>query len=369
MTNRERVKAILHYENYDRLPLVAFGYWPETIQKWVAEGYLKDCGPYAGDNCLADRNANEQLGFDFNWSNCFYPALDLFPVFEEKILEEKEDGSRIIRDYSGLITLVKPGVVSIPAEIGTSLTSREAWEKEYLPRMQYTEERIDFAALEAVQKDERNLPRGLHCGSMIGRMRDFLGVEALSYLLVDDEELFDEIADTFADISYRIAKRVLETGAQFEYAHYWEDVCFKNGPLVNPKMFAEKIGPHYKRTTDLLHQYGIDIISVDCDGWIDSLIPVWMENGVNTMFPIEVGTWHASIAPWREQYGRQLRGVGGLNKQVFGQDKAAVDAEIARLEPLIALGGYIPCPDHRIPVDAKFPLVQYYCNRMRQLFG
>jgi len=123
------------------------------------------------------------------------------------------------------------------------------------------------------------------------------------------------------------------------------------------------------RITELVNQHGIDIVSLDCDGWIDALLPVWFENGVNTMFPIEVGTWDASIAPWREQYGRELRGVGGMNKTVFAHDRAAVDAEIERLRPLIELGGYIPCPDHRIPPDAEFANVCYYTECMRKLFG
>ena len=56
-----------------------------------------------------------------------------------------------------------------------------------------------------------------------------------------------------------------------------------------------------------------------------------------------------------------------MNKNVFARDKAAVEAEVERLKPLMDLGGYIPCPDHRIAPDAKFELVQYYCERMNQL--
>ena len=52
---------------------------------------------------------------------------------------------------------------------------------------------------------------------------------------------------------------------------------------------------------------------------------------------------------------------------VFARDYKAVDAEIERLRPLIELGGYIPCPDHRIAPDAKFENVQYYCDRMQNL--
>lgn len=61
--------------------------------------------------------------------------------------------------------------------------------------------------------------------------------------------------------------------------------------------------------------------------------------------------------------------MGGMNKTVFARDRAAVDVEIERLKPLVALGGFIPCPDHRIAPDAVWDNVRYYCDRMRQVFG
>jgi hypothetical protein len=196
-----------------------------------------------------------------------------------------------------------------------------------------------------------------------------MGVEGVSYLYVDDEPLFREIVDTVGDLCYRSTELALSAGNLFDFAHFWEDICYKNGPLVSPAVFREYVGPHYKRITDLVNSKGIDIISLDCDGWIDALIPVWADNGVNTMFPIEVGTWNASILPWRKKYGKGLLGVGGMNKTVFSRDRAAVDTEVERLKPLVALGGYIPCPDHRIAPDAKWDLVQYYCDRMRKAFA
>ena len=57
------------------------------------------------------------------------------------------------------------------------------------------------------------------------------------------------------------------------------------------------------------------------------------------------------------------------NKKVFAYDFGAIDAEVERLKPLVELGGYLPCPDHRIPPDAKWENVQYYCDRMHQAFG
>jgi hypothetical protein len=55
-----------------------------------------------------------------------------------------------------------------------------------------------------------------------------------------------------------------------------------------------------------------------------------------------------------------------MNKTVFAKDRPAIEAEVARLQGLVKLGGYIPCPDHRIAPDAKWDLVQYYCQLLRE---
>ena len=58
-----------------------------------------------------------------------------------------------------------------------------------------------------------------------------------------------------------------------------------------------------------------------------------------------------------------------MNKNVMSRDRAAVDAEVERLRPLVEMGGYIPCPDHRLAPDTKWDLVRYYCDRMRAAFA
>lgn len=372
MNNRQRVQAILHYQPCDRVPVVSFGYWQETLEKWANEGYInrEDVEGYArgGDGGESDTRIMQKLGFDFNWNSCPGGRVGLFPTFEREVLEQCADGSKIIRDPNGLIVRVNDSIVSIPSEIGTSLKDREAWETMYLPKLQFSMDRINREAFERLAKEDatRELPMGLHLGSLYGSIRDMLGVEELSYLAVDDEDLYVEIIDTVGNLCYQVAEQALKFGIHFEYAHFWEDICFKNGPLVRPSVFEEYVGKHYRRLTELVNAHGIDIVSVDCDGCIDLLVPIWLKNGVNTMFPIEVGTWNASIRKWREEYGRTLRGVGGMDKRVFAHDRAAVDAEIQRLKSLVALGGYIPCPDHRIAPDAKFELVQYYCEQFRK---
>ena len=376
--------AVLNYQPYDRMPVVHFGFWDETLAKWAEEGHLtKEEAAEWQDGNPMDAVVSAKLGFDFNWYSCMHPETFIQPEFERTVVEEMPDGSRKVLDNFGVIVIEKEGATGIPAEFDHKLKTRADWEEHYLPRLQYTADRInkvevrvndkmvpfDEGGLDFLRENKRDYPYGLHCGSLFGRIRDMVGVVGATYIYAEDEGLFDEMIDTVGNLCYTCVKAVLETGAKFDFAHFWEDICFKNGPLINPGVFDAKVGPHYRRITELVNSHGINVVSLDCDGCIDALVPTWFNNGVNTMFPIEVGTWNASIEPWRKEFGSELRGVGGMNKVVFSRDRAAVDAEIERLRRLVDLGGYIPCPDHRIAPDGKWENVCYYCERMHAVFG
>ena len=378
MNNRQRFKAVLNYEPYDRLPIMGFGYWSELLDKWVREGHLTS-EEIEGihDGCPKDTALSKKLGFDITFWSAWPRHADhsvaplLHPPFESNVLKEYPDGSRERLDGNGVVILEKKGVSAIPYEVRHTLIDRSSWEEHYLPRLQYSEERFDQAHMLKLAKEseKRDYPLGLFCLSLFGEIRNWMGVEGISYLYADDEDLYKEIIDTVGNLTFKYTKRMLEFDIQFDSGFFWEDICFKNGPLVIPSVFDELVGPHYRKITDLVKSHGINIIMLDCDGVIDSLIPTWFNNGVNTMFPIEVGTWGASILPWREKYGKELRGVGGMNKMVLSYDRAAVDAEIERLKPLVELGGYLPCPDHRLPPETKWELVQYYCDKMKKTFS
>ena len=57
-----------------------------------------------------------------------------------------------------------------------------------------------------------------------------------------------------------------------------------------------------------------------------------------------------------------------MRKLVLGEDRSAIDAELERLKPLVELGGYIPCPDHRISPEATWEKVRYYTERFKEIF-
>lgn len=370
MTNRERALNILHYKDVDRLPAVHFGYWGELLTEWVQQGKIsKDFEGGIGDGSEADRALDKIIGWDFNWFCTKGANNGLYPCFESKELEVLPDGSKRVLNSVGVIERIKPGITSIPSEDDYTLKDRTAFEELYKPKMQFVKERVNYEYFSSFNETrDYDIPIGLNLGSVLGNIRDMTSVIGMSYLMYDeDEELLADIVDTYADMQYECAKAILETGARFDFAHYWEDICFKNGPLLSPEKFDELCAKHYKKRNDLCREYGIDIISLDCDGVTEKLLPTWFENGVNTMFPIEIGVWGDQFEKARNKFGKGMLGVGGMDKTALRKDKAAVDAEIERMKRLASMGGFIPCPDHRLIPGTKFELVQYYAEEIKKI--
>lgn len=369
MTNKERAFGVLKGCKVDRMPAVHFGYWNELLIEWAQQGHI----PAGWDKTISDgndfdRQLDQLLGWDFNWSTVYGSNLGLRPYFEYKILQKLDNGLLRVQNYEGLIEIVKEGIESIPAEDDYQLKDRASYEALYKDKFAYHDDRLNPKLF----TPEFNLidldrPKGLAVGSVLGSLRNMLSVVGMSYMMFDDYDLFAEIIDTFANMQYEVTKKSLESGAKFDFAHYWEDICFANGPLIPPNMFDDLCAKHYKKRNDLIRQHGIEFISLDCDGVIDELIPTWLNNGVNIMFPLEVGTWQASGAAHIKKFGHKLHVVGGVDKTVLRIDKAAVDKELARIKEEVKVGGLLPCIDHRLMPGTKFDLVKYYIEQIKTI--
>ena len=365
MNDRENAMAILHYQDYDRLPIVHFAFWEETTVKWANEDHISI--DEARDHNLVAR----KLGFDFDWFTTAQPITGmnaLYPPFTQDVIEVRPDGSYVVLDGYGVKILQKPDATGIPPEIEHLLTDRKPPGKSISNPGCNSPKNGSITSCWIQLKDDhtRIQPIGLYCGSLLGEIRSSLGVVGLSYHCDDAESYWMKSLKPGEICITRSSNIRLPMAPNSTSGISGKISAIRVGRWFSPAFFRRKIGPQYRRICDLLCKYGIDIVSLDCDGKIDALVPIWLENGVNTMFPIEVGVWDGNIKPWREKYGKQVRGVGGMDKKVFAYDYPAIDREIERLKGLVDLGGFIPCPDHRIAPDAKWENVQYYCEKMRK---
>ncbi len=110
------------------------------------------------------------------------------------------------------------------------------------------------------------------------------------------------------------------------------------------------------------------MILVDSDGNVDKLIPLWLEAGLDGVYPLEVAAG-MDVVDLRRRYGERLVIKGGIDKRVLAQGKAAIDAELARVMPLVEQGRYIPTIDHAVPPDVPYANMCHYWEQKKRLLG
>ena len=106
---------------------------------------------------------------------------------------------------------------------------------------------------------------------------------------------------------------------------------------------------------------------LDSDGDIWKLIPVWMNNGINMLWPFEVQS-KMDVNKVRQEFP-ELVIMGGINKKEIAKGGRDMQAEVDRVLPLIEKGGYIPELDHSIPPDISWPTYCYYIDYMKKKLG
>lgn len=192
----------LHFQPVDRFPAVHFGYWNELLFEWADQGKIpREIAEHWYDGGDADAQLDRLIGWDFNWSRTTDSNNSLCPAFEYKVLETLPDGPRRVQNGDGLIERIKPGIASIPSEDDYLLKDRETFETLYKPKMQYFPQRVDLSYYRHFNETRpKDVPVGLHLGSVLGNIRNMVSVVGMSYLLYDeDEDLFADIVDTYAE--------------------------------------------------------------------------------------------------------------------------------------------------------------------------
>jgi len=61
--------------------------------------------------------------------------------------------------------------------------------------------------------------------------------------------------------------------------------------------------------------------------------------------------------------------LGGFDKMALLQGPEAILAELKRLEPVVAEGGFVPHVDHRAPAGVTLENYRYYLREKKALLG
>jgi len=357
MTNRELFREIMFYGKFDRMPVVHWHGWNETMERWYKEGL----DPKA--------NIHELLGTKPHWA-WIGAHLDLLPWFPEEVLKETDE-YRIKRGGDGVVQQEWKNKSCIPHYVDFTLKTAADW-PEYKKRLQPDPARINPKLDEWIDNAAKSgLPIAIGSSSLMGWLRNWMGVEGMSYLMYEDRDCYSNMVMTIADLTCwsfdQILPRAKARGVVPDMAFGWEDICGKSGPLVSPNIFKECVAPGYLKIRNKLEEHGVKLNGIDSDGDVALLLKPWLDAGVNVQFPIEVGTWHADGMAYRKKYGKELRIIGHFDKLALERGHAAVLAEFDRLKPLMKDGGYMMMPDHLITPGVSWKDYRWFINQWKKL--
>lgn len=381
MTDRERFRAIMHFQKPDRLPFCEwFGYDYETILNWYKEGM-----PLSSISFQRDGFAGGRWG----------PRPDLRGSFF---------GLDAIGDRTGEVFMIDAGpipryvskTISVDAQHKVFVSPDGTTQKVALENSVYTFPEVldwpvktmdDWTAMKNRfnPKDPRRYPLdwgkqlieyyktvdhpvGLMICGFFYVARQLMGTMNLLASFYRNPELVHDIVNFWAEFIVESNREAVESlGSDgLDYVGIWEDFAYKHGPHMSPKIFREFMLPSYKKLTNLLRGNGIDVVLIDTDGNPTALIPLLLEGGVNGLYPLEVAAG-VDARELRKKYTRNLLLIGNLDKRVLLKEKGEIRNEVkSKVQPLARSGGYIPSLDHTVPPDVPYENYLYYLSVLRK---
>ena len=95
-------------------------------------------------------------------------------------------------------------------------------------------------------------------------------------------------------------------------------MAYKTGSMICPKMVRQVLLPVYQRWVPEIKKDGCPIISLDSDGYIGELIPIWIEADINCCEPMEVAAEN-DIVGCRRIYGKKMAYWEGIDRRAIAK--------------------------------------------------
>lgn len=372
MTPRERYIQVMKFGTVDRIPFMPGGPRESTLKRWYGEGLPKN-EPWMNVLCreigIEPERTQQQV-----WHGV---ETKMMPVFEEKVLEHK-DGHYIVQDWMGNITEISDEYDVTYIRSAKDFVTRK-WHK--FP----VETRADFEAMkkrynadepkrypadfaERVKKmKNRDYVVSLHVSGPFWQLREWCGFEPLCMKFIEEPEFVHEMVEFWTEYVSRVLRRLLDAGV-LDSLGINEDMAYKEKSMISPAMTREFLLPTWRRWVSEAKAAGVPLVDMDSDGKVDELIPIWIEAGIDVCDPIEVAAGN-DINLYRKQFGKKIAFRQGVDKRCMAKGGKVIEAELARIAPIVRDGGFIPGCDHGVPHDISWKDFIHYSRCLAELTG
>jgi uroporphyrinogen decarboxylase len=210
-------------------------------------------------------------------------------------------------------------------------------------------EEIDYSRF---HEAARWLPAGM---SIIGQYGDIftwawtlMGFETFSFALIDRPRLVERVMNILGELITGMFVAMADL-PRVEALWYTDDVAFKTGLLVSPRVLRQHLFPWMKKIGQICARKNIPFM-YHSDGKLDAVMEDLLGCGINALHPIEPQAM--DIRRMKKEYGKRLCLIGNLDLEYTltrGSPQEVAQKTRALIRDVGPGGGYCVSSSNSIP--------------------
>jgi hypothetical protein len=323
MTGRQRFLETIRYGRPDRVPYFEEGIRDEVLERWRKQGLPE--GTDVSD--LLPTDHRERIGVNLEP----IPPLDDAPAYELTVAELRA-------------------------------------------RLDPTDERRlpdDWEAKVAAWRDRDHvLELPLHRGYFLSMgVRGWARFPGAVYPLKDDPAKVRAILDTYAECYAVLADRILSQ-IDVDMVSFSEPIGGNDGPLLGPSHYETFCLESYRGVMETCRRHGVPVLTLVTYANARDLVGSILKYGFDCLWGCEVNVDAMDYRSLRQEFGRDLRLIGGIDLDALLGGKESIRHEVmAKVPPLLEQGGYVPLADGRVRENVPFENYRYYRELLAEVCG
>lgn len=191
----------------------------------------------------------------------------------------------------------------------------------------------------------------------------------LMELCADVPGFVNEYMVIYSEFAARVTDRLLQD-VQVDAIIFSEPIGGNDGPLISPQMHEEFVARHYQPVMDVIAQHGIETIILRTWANARVILPGAIKHGINCLWACEAEPNVMDYLDIRQEFGRDLRLMAGIDIDALLVDKDTLRHEMERvIPPLLESGGYVPMLDGRVRDYIPYENYAYYRELLDRFVG
>jgi hypothetical protein len=197
-------------------------------------------------------------------------------------------------------------------------------------------------------------------------IRDGASLSAALPALLDSPGRVERYMEGYAEFILALLGRALGDVTP-SIGIFYEPIASNHAPVVSPATYAKfTLGP-LRRIVEVFRAAGVGLTFIRTAGAVESLIPVWLDAGIDGLFVNQTAAAGIDFVRLRRCFGPRLKLLGGIDWRLAAGGEATFPALQERIRALIDLGGAIPYLDDTIRPHIAFDDFRRYRETLNEM--